>query len=538
MSTIASPTRKIQGLAYATQSTGQGSVRVFRRATYFDPITTLFAWIACIAIDLYAMTVAHELLHWCIIPLTLCGVVMAHDCINWIRGKMDIFDPVGVVGFLGFHFFYVANLLQFIWDIWLIPPEIRPADIRPWIGWVSILNFGCLLLYRYLRDPLAGSPSRAIRKVWIFQPTRFQIVIVIGVVVATVLQGIVYASWGGIANYIQAIETRAQKLTLDTGIVSAIAESTPILLMMGYVFAARRRPGLASWPMLIAVMACYFVLVILFGGLRGSRANTVWAVFWAAGMIHFMIRPLSKKVILAGLLVLTSFMYVYGFYKSGGTNAFRAMAGGADLEYMERKTGRSLHGLLVGDLARGEIHAFFLRQLFNREFDYDLAMGRTYYATMCRIIPSFIWPNRPPLKNLESTEIQYGKGTYDELHRSSSFAHGLGAEAMMNFGVVGVPIMYLFWTLVVGRIRKWVLCWDPQDTRLFLAPILINLCFVALIGDSDNVFQFIFKSAAVPMFVIWITSRRIQATTQPKRTFFRPVQSRSGYSPTTLRPAS
>jgi hypothetical protein len=538
MSTIASPSRRIQGLAYPAQSTGLGSVRTFTRATYFDPITTVFAWIACLAIDLYAMTVTRELSHWFIVPLTICGVVLAHDCVNWFRGKMNLLDPIGIIGFLGFHFFYLVNILQFGWNEWMVPPEIRPADIRPWIGWISIINLGCLLMYRYLRDPFAGTWNRSKSKVWAVDPMRFQIVIIIGFVVCCVLQVFVYASWGGVANYIQAIESRAQKQELDTGFISAISESAPILLLIGYVFMARRRRTLASWPMLIAFMVVYFVMVMLFGGLRGSRGNTVWAIFWAAGMIHFMVRPLNKKAIFLGLMVLTLFMYIYGFYKNAGLRGVQAVAGGADIESLEHKTGRSFHGLLIGDLARGEIHAFFLRQLFNRELDYDLALGRTYYATICRLIPSSIWPDRPVLKNLESTELQYGKGSYDELHRKSSWAHGLGAEAMMNFGVAGIPIAYLLWILLVARIRKWVLCWDSQDMRLFLAPILINLCFVALIGDSDNIFQFIFKNAALPFFVIWITSRGVRPAPLPPRTFFGPLDSRGHYAPTILRPAS
>ena len=57
---------------------------------------------------------------------------------------------------------------------------------------------------------------------------------------------------------------------------------------------------------------------MVFGGLRGSRSQTVWSLFWATGIIHLWIRPLSKRFIAAGVCFLVAFMYLYGFYKGLG----------------------------------------------------------------------------------------------------------------------------------------------------------------------------------------------------------------------------
>ena len=136
-------------------------------------------------------------------------------------------------------------------------------------------------------------------------------------------------------------------------------------------------------------------------------------------------------------------------------------------------------------------------------------MGRTYVATICRIIPSWIWPNRPLLKDLEGTEVQYGKGTYDPVNRRSSLVYGASGEAMMNFGPVAVPIVFAIWTLVVARVRKWILSWNSTDVRVLFAPWLIIISFVMFIGDSDNVFYSFFKYGTVPVLVLWLCSRHV-----------------------------
>ena len=200
-----------------------------------------------------------------------------------------------------------------------------------------------------------------------------------------------------------------------------------------------RNRSLATWPALTVTIIVVSLLIFFFGGLKGSRANTLFSIFWVTGMIHFTIRPLSKKVLLSGLAVVTFLGFAYTVvYKAGGSRSLNLFQRGADLEVLQRKTGRSTEGMVLGDLGRSDIQAFLLRQSLNRDFDYDFAMGRTYYATFCRIIPSFVWHNRPELKIVEGTEMQWGKGTYDPVNRKASNVYGLAGEADADFGIYGV----------------------------------------------------------------------------------------------------
>src|SRR5258708_24048940 len=71
--------------------------------------------------------------HWFLVPVLLCGVLIGIDAVDWFRGRLDIFDPAGIIGLLGVHFFFLAPLLHVTWDSWMryINP---PPDWRGWLG--------------------------------------------------------------------------------------------------------------------------------------------------------------------------------------------------------------------------------------------------------------------------------------------------------------------------------------------------------------------------------------------------------------------
>ena len=198
----------------------------------------------------------------------------------------------------------------------------------------------------------------------------------------------------------------------------------------------------------------------------------MFSVFWVVGMIHFAIRPLNKKLLLSGLAIVMVLGYAYTLiYKAGGIHSLRLFESGADFSDLERRTGRSTEGMVLGDLGRSDMQAFLLRQSLNRDLEYDFALGRTYYATATRIVPSFIWHDRPLLKPFEGTEIQWGKGSYDPQNRVASYVYGMSGEAILNFGPYGVPIVFLVWTWIIGRARKWILSLEANDVRRLLAPL-------------------------------------------------------------------
>lgn len=455
------------------------------------------------------MASSDEFIHWFVIPIGLCGVLIGIDAIDWIRGRLRLFSPIGIVGALGFHFFFLAPLLHVSWNHWMryiVPPD----DWRPWLGGMGLLNLAGLFVYRFVRNLFISKSAHAqgAGPVWQLDEGRFPVVILAALVVAATLQVAVYIHFGGVGGYIEAYENRHDEASfMGMGYLFAISETFPILALMLYAFYARRTRFGKSWAGILIVLSLFFLLSIFFGGLRGSRSSTIWKLFWAVGIIHFWIRPIPRIAVALGVAFLVSFMYLYGFYKAGGRDALARIADPKHRELLEQESGRTIESVLLLDLGRSDVQAFLLYRLTHPDSDYRYAMGRTYLAGAVTVIPRVLWPDRPTTKVKEGTEAQYGMGSFIPGTFSSSRVYGLAGEAMLNFGILAIPFAFAVWGIVVGKVERLTSAWTPGDARWLLTPVLINLSFVILQADSDNVVFFLVYNAALPLLAVFIGSK-------------------------------
>jgi len=454
--------------------------------------------------------------HWFVIPVALSGILIGIDAVDWFRGRLNIFDPVGILGLLGFHFFFLAPLLHVRWDSWLEPWYTPPPDWRPWLGYMAILNFMGLCIYRLSRSPgITPAKHQSKRKIiWTVNQKRFIPVLTIFLLLSAALQVLTYQKFGGVMNYINAATSTSPDADSSQfqgmGMIFIVSESFPILAMMGFAVYAQKYKRLRTLPVLIGVLMVFLVLQMFFGGLRGSRSNTIWALFWALGMIHFWLRKVSKKEIAVGLVLLVLFMYVYGFFKSGGVESVQNAL--QDRSATEEKSGRTWKGLLLGDLGRSEVQAFVLYRIVRHNSDYEYAWGRTYFAGTIILIPSAILPNKPPNKYLEGTDVMSGKGSYNPQEPGrwvASKVYGLTGEVMLNFGPLPVPLAFIVLGVMVGRVKRCLVTWDSGDIRLLLLPVMVNFCFVVLISDLDNDIFFLLKNAGFPILLICLIHKKI-----------------------------
>jgi hypothetical protein len=333
------------------------------------------------------------------------------------------------------------------------------------------------------------------------------------------VQALVYASYGGIGGYINAYENRTLSDAAFRGMgwIFMISESFPILALMvlAVYIKDKDKPFFQSWTFLILVLIVFFILKLLFGGLRGSRSNTVWGLFWAVGIIHFWIRPITKQMILGGLVFLVLFLYVYGFYKGGGLEGLQAVTNEEVRVEMSEEQNRDLEATFLNDLGRSDVQAFLLYRMVSPESDYEYALGRTYVGDVSILIPRIIWREvlgmeRPVNKIKEGTDAMYGMGTFIPGQRVSSRIYGLAGEAMLNFGPYGVPLAFVALGVVVGWSRQFLNMWHPLDVRWLLFPALVNLAFVVLAGDLDNIVFFTIKNLCVPIAVLFVGSVQLR----------------------------
>jgi hypothetical protein len=449
--------------------------------------------------------------HWFLIPVLFCGVLIGCDAVDWFRGRLSLFDPAGIIGLLGVHFFFLAPLLHVTWDSWMryIDP---PPDWRDWLGGMAIVNAAGLVLYRCARTRAAvWGQSTTKETFWQLNRKLLLWGAGCGLVLSGALQIWVYAQQGGIIGYVEQFsrinEDPESSGFKGMGWIFMLSESFPILGIVYFAVSASRSSTARTWLVISLVLFGFFVLQMLFGGLRGSRSNTIWALFWAAGIIHFWIRGLNRRFVFVGIGFLVVFMYFYGFYKDLGRDAWTAFRAGAIPAETSRKTGRTFDVLLLGDLGRADVQAFLLYRLLRPNRDYQYAWGRTYLESSALLIPKAFWPDRPAGKVKAGTEAQYGVGTWDEHKWSSSLVYGLAGEAMLNFGPIAVPVAYGIFGVIVGMLQRFLYRLRQGDTRLLLYPFLVNSCFSIVQSDSDNLFFNLIKCGLVPTLVVWFGSR-------------------------------
>ncbi|MCS6840429.1 MAG: hypothetical protein NZ699_11740 [Roseiflexus sp.] len=446
------------------------------------------------------MALSDQFWHWFIVPVVMSGILIGIDAVDWVRGRVDLFDPIGLSGAFGWFFFFLAPLLTVATGYWLIYVE-PPAERREWLGWMALLNLLGLIVYRGVRLVYAQR-ERRITTFWDIDRKRFYFLGAVALVVTALIQSYVYLSMGGIQGFIEeATDQRAILLSLrGYGQIFMISESFPIIAFMMFVLYARdhKSPIYRSWLILGIVLLIYFALKIYFGGLRGSRNNTIWGLFWAVGLIHFWIRPITRKVVLIGLGFLITFMYVYGFYKNAGLEVMRLLEDPTARVELERETRRDFTTLLLGDLGRSDVQAFLLYRLARPDSDYEYALGRTYVAAFAVLIPRSVI-ERMPSKTLEGTEALHGRGSYIPIDFEATQLYGLAGEAMLNFGIVAAPVSFIAFGLANCSVRRWLFGLKPGDARLLFYPFLALFCFYMLACDLENIVFDVIKNITVPL---------------------------------------
>jgi hypothetical protein len=415
-------------------------------------------------------------------------------------------DPLGLLGVVGYHFFFLAPLLHVCWNYWL-PTTDTPVEWRDWLGGMGIANAAGIVCYRAIAARCLIR-SRNTRAVWKFSKRRFRNLALILLAITATAQAAVYASFGGVSGYIDTYRRHPESFQ-GTGWLFVVSESFPILAIMAFAVWARSRNLRWTTQRTASVLFFFFILLLIFGGLRGSRSNTVWALVWAAGIIHLWIRRISRGAVYVGLVCLIAFMYVYGFYKelNGKSESISQTIA------LGKKRGRTLPAALLGDLGRADIQAFILYRLVSGDNDYELKWGATYVGAIALLIPRVVWPERPPTAVKAGTEIQHYGGSYAPGQFESSKVYGLAGETMLNFGPLAIPVAFAGFGLFVWSIRRFMATADALDSRLLVMPFLAELCLGILVGDSGPTVWVSVKQALVPSLFILCASKQTSCST-------------------------
>lgn len=458
------------------------------------------------------------LLHWFVIPVYLCGVFISIDAVHWCRGKMDTFDPKGLVGLFGCNFFVLSPILAVYYKVERVG-VMYLGDFRPWMGGMALLNLFGIILYRYFEKKVSQKPM-AVRKYWFENPGRSSSFLLFSMVIIAFCHGYFTITSGGAAAYIARRTTGdigALAGTVGLGPINIIGRALPIMLLITITVWFRKSGRQVSFVSMAVILFVFLIGQFLVTGFTGSRASVLWALFWAAGIVHFFWRPISVKLVLISIVPLMVFLYLYGFYKEMGAQALDVFRGRVSMESLEYESNRTFARVLVGDMGRSDVQAVILSVALDPDRDYDFRYGKTYLTSCISMIPRKIWPSKPDDngKVVAGTDMFYGKGTYGGKHvmsigKRATQIYGLAGEAMLNFGIWGVLPAFAVWGCIVGWIRRRILNYSVGDMRLLTAPYWILISFFLLIQDLDNFVGVSVYNWLVPAVIIWMIAYKIE----------------------------
>ncbi len=498
--------------------TGTGS---FRNAHY--PFAALGI---CVLVWAVAALISSDVLHWFVVPTAACGFLCCRDAFGLFEKRpQGVIDPVALLGAFGVYFFYIGPLLHVARDYWFINPTFAPAarpdDWRPWLGYMGILNFTGLLVYRICHRRFGRNtkePRQQSGFVYAVSPSSLRAVGPVFLVVTFALQIYIFASFGGINAYLNSCDKSLAGNNCQLqgmGWELCIAESFPTLMLIYITAQYRDYLRRCGSLFIVAGFGLLFPLIMLFGGLRGSRSNTVFALLYAAGIVHVTVRRLPWRFYCTMGLGLITFLYFYGFFKAG-QQQFLEMLGSPDsVRTVERQTGRTLDRLFLGDFERSDIQAYLLFRSMRAGGGIEYALGETYVADALSVVPQAILPDRPAGKVWYGTDALFGEEAYAPNRNTSTKVYGLAGEALLNFGVYGIPVAFAFLGIAVGRLRAMIRRLGPADARAYIAPMLSVLCVVALSSDLDNLAYAFLRHAFMPVIMMWWVSKKLRCRQAP-----------------------
>jgi len=479
-----------------------GNLNSFSSVTPADtPRHSLFAEVAAWLMSL-GVTVALMILilhdyagidHWFLAPAFIWGLITGRDVMLWLFGKTDAFDPVALIALLSFSRGFIASLLRLSTNTWLAYVDY-PADWRPWVGGIAAIN---AVGYVVLRISVAGVeyfPGRPVRKIRVFNRRSAPVVLAAFIMLSLLAQLTVFALVGGVSYGDDGVRGVGQLLML--------AEPLPILLGFGFVLHHQHRPP-PSMLKIFTFLVIIFVVTMLVGGLRGSRSNTIFTMFLAVATIHFTLRSIPRKFLFVSAVAACAFVYAYGFYKKYGADGFMRAAVSASARYEMSHSDRG-EGEWYGRVLGGGTNTFTLYRIARRDSDYELAMGETYLGGISRLIPSFIWPNRPPGVIKQGTNVLHGAGTWPT--KETSLVWGLGGEAMLNFGPFAAAFAPALIGIMLGGLRRMIRMFPRMDVRRLLIPIAF-LCILTINGSNSRSLPFlVFKHSFVVTVCVYLSS--------------------------------
>jgi hypothetical protein len=218
-------------------------------------------------------------------------------------------------------------------------------------------------------------------------------------------------------------------------------------------------------------------------------------------VIHYFIRKFQLREMIIGVVMLISFMYVYKFYKQGGSEAVAAYTEGT-LDVSEDKYNFNVFEMLLTDFARGDIQPYLVYRYQNSQ--YKPKLGATYIGGVLHYVPG-LDKESLTTKKTAATELLYDyNGQSMGFYTTRIF--GLLGEYILNFGYYSASLIFLPLAFFIARLDKWVYSLTPGDVRNFIVPLWILFIVFLFSADLDNVIFFFMKRMLLVIVMVSLVS--------------------------------
>ncbi|RYZ94736.1 MAG: hypothetical protein EOP47_27245, partial [Sphingobacteriaceae bacterium] len=319
----------------------------------------VIAILVTFAIDLFMLIVLDIPLNWYLLPVSVCGILSGYQILYLFSVTREHKLRLPLV----FYFYctlwfgcYFAPLLHFALNFWLIFNNslVLPKNWEPYVFIVGLLNaIGLaifIIAYRYFY-----AVSKPYNRVYLLLKRLKLNYVYLLAFISFAFQIFIYAKLGGVSGFIETYENRGEGAGFaGFGLLFIISEFFPIVLIFLFYIKALYSPSYRTGKSIFIFLLILFAACMFFGGLRGSRSNTILTILHACMLIHFFIRKFPVKEMVMGTLLLVTFMYVYKFYKQGGSAAVAEYSEGT-LDVSEEKYNFNVFDMLLTDFARADI---------------------------------------------------------------------------------------------------------------------------------------------------------------------------------------
>lgn len=434
------------------------------------------------------------------IPVLLCGELSLAQLIKVVRQKDFLFN----VYFYVWVFMIISTFIAPCINLYHNEFEYYQPQPDNWTPYLSKISYmyliGMIIWCFILKDkeiPQNGGSHRVLKPKW-------RIIMWLFMLVSLASQLYVYYLAGGVLGYMVKF-TDDSEFFGGMGIYFILSESFPYIFLTYFVLI--RKKQLKRWQFFLLV-ALLFVITLFFGGLKGSRSNTILFIVIAVITLNIYLYKTRLTDVVILMIGFFTFMYVGRLYKDYGvgminetTSASIAITGMNSTELT-----------IVGDLSRYSINAY---ELFRLETDeergiitsFQKAHGRTYLWGALTFVPGGnVIINKFDLKGRTyyTTNLIFGN-TFG--YRSTRILGPIG-EWFINFGYYSFFIPYILLGYGLRYIRMLTKRIPKNDLMFLVVPPILTWLPQLLLADASNIMFFFVKRVFIVWMVLLVISKK------------------------------